>query len=126
VIPAEPRVVVEEVPAGVLPPATVVYLQYQAQIFLVLRSILGFVEVLLGLRFLLMLFGANPGALFFDLVYNLSLPFVFVFDGLFQNPRFGLVTFELTTLFAMLFYLFSYWWVVRLIRLLAPPPLLRH
>ena len=126
VVPEEPQVVVEQVPNSALTPAVVLHLQRQAQVFLVARSILGFIEILLGLRFLLSLFGANPGAIFFDLVYNLSMPFVFLFEGLFRNPSYGTMVFELTTLFAMLFYLLGYWWLVRIVRLLATPPMVRH
>ncbi len=125
VVPVEPPVVVDEVPPMALTPEQVLHLQRQAQLFLAMRVILAFVEIVLGLRFVLALFGANQGALFFDLVTTLSTPLVFLFDGLFRNPAAGNVVFELTTLFAMIFYALLYWWIVRLVRLLSTAPVVR-
>ncbi len=126
VVPVEPPIVEEELPPAALTPEMVIRLQRQAQVFLALRTVLGFIEIVLGLRFLLALFGANPESMFYTLVYDLSVPFVFLFEGLFRNPASGPVVFELTTLFAMLFYLFAYWWGVRLVRLLLTPPVIRR
>ena len=43
----------------------------------------GFIEVLIGLRFLLRLFGANPASGFVSWIYGWSTPFVSPFAGIF-------------------------------------------
>ena len=65
------------------------------------------IELLLFLRFLLMLFGANHSNLFALLVNTLSYPFRFIFNGLFNPaiPLIGRIVIEWSTLFAMLVYL---------------------
>lgn len=67
--------------------------------------ILGTIEVLLAFRFLLKLFGANPGAGFSSFIYGITYPFATPFLSVFQNSRIvsGSV-FEWTTLLAMLVY----------------------
>jgi hypothetical protein len=46
----------------------------------------GMLEILLGLRFFLRLFGANPENEFAQLIHNLSAPFVAPFSTLFISP----------------------------------------
>lgn len=46
-------------------------------------------EILLGLRFLLRLLGANPQNEFARLINNLSTPFIAPFSTLFISPTFG-------------------------------------
>jgi YggT family protein len=43
----------------------------------------GFIEIIIGLRFLFRLLGANPGSAFVDWVYAWSTPFVTPFAGVF-------------------------------------------
>ncbi|MEA2701478.1 MAG: hypothetical protein QOE22_187 [Candidatus Parcubacteria bacterium] len=71
--------------------------------------ILGIIEALLAFRFLLRLFGANPGAGFTDLIYTLSYPFAAPFLAVFKATRVSGSVFEWTTLLAMLVY-----WLVAL------------
>jgi hypothetical protein len=49
----------------------------------ILYAILGFIEVLLGTRFIFRLLGANPANAFVELVYDLSTPLVAPFAGIF-------------------------------------------
>jgi YggT family protein len=49
----------------------------------------GALQLLLGLRFLLQLSGANRDNLFARFIYNFSAPFAAPFDGLFNPPTFG-------------------------------------
>jgi YggT family protein len=51
--------------------------------------LLGSLEILLGLRFLLRLFGANPQNEFARLINNLSVPFIAPFSTLFISPTTG-------------------------------------
>lgn len=57
--------------------------------------ILGFVEFLLGFRFILKMLAANPASGFATLVYALSYPFALPFLGLFPSLRSGGVIFEM-------------------------------
>ena len=72
-------------------------------------------EVLLGFRFLLKLFGANPGAGFTELIYTFSsiplAPFRFVFS----NNAVGSSVFEWSTLLAMAVYWVLVWGIIKLI-----------
>jgi YggT family protein len=51
--------------------------------------LVGALEILLGLRFLLRLFAANPQNEFARLINNLSAPFIAPFSTLFVSPTFG-------------------------------------
>ncbi len=51
--------------------------------------LVGALEILLGLRFLLRLFGANTQNEFARLINNLSAPFIAPFSTLFISPVFG-------------------------------------
>jgi hypothetical protein len=65
----------------------------------------GILLAILGLRFLLMLLGANSGAGFADFIYSVSHPFVSPFFGLFNyKEQFGANRFEFETLIAMAVY----------------------
>jgi ascorbate-specific PTS system EIIC-type component UlaA len=80
--------------------------------------ILGVIEVVLALRFLLALLGANRANGFADLVFNISYPFAAPFFGLFSyTPTYGNSQFEMSTLVAMLVYALVAWGIVKLIRL---------
>src|SRR5579883_650406 len=64
-------------------------------------------EVVLALRFLLKLIGANPSNPFTGFLYSLSNIFLFIFNGIVTNPTFGPAhaeVFEVTTLIAMIVY----------------------
>lgn len=76
---------------------------------LIVYGIGGFIEVLVGLRFLLRLLGANPASGFVQWIYNWSTPFVSPFAGIFgQNASVtgrGVVTtsvFDWTALIALI------------------------
>lgn len=52
----------------------------------ILYAVVGFIELLVGLRFLFLLFGANPATAFVSWIYTWSEPFVAPFYGIFgQN-----------------------------------------
>lgn len=51
-----------------------------------ISAIFGFIEILVGLRFLFRLIGANPNSPFVHWIYSWSAPFVAPFAGIFgQN-----------------------------------------
>jgi hypothetical protein len=76
----------------------------------------GALGVLLLLRVVLRLFGANPNNEFAQVIYGLSNPFVAPFDNLFGNPVPGRSqVFETNTLVAIVAYALLAWLVGRLI-----------
>lgn len=77
----------------------------------IIYAIGGFIEVLIGLRFIFRLLGANPGNDFVNWIYGWSTPFVKPFAGIFgQNATVtgqGVVTtsvFDWTALIALVVY----------------------
>ncbi len=67
--------------------------------------ILFVVELFLGLRLVLRLFGANPSADFVEWIYAMSRPLLEPFIGAFPSPAIeGGFVLEFTTLFAMIVY----------------------
>lgn len=85
----------------------------------VIYYLLGLIEVLLGLRFLFMLLGANPRSGFTAFLYMISGIFISPFTGIF-NPltTAGLVSrsvFDPATIVAMLIYALAAWGIVRLL-----------
>ena len=70
-------------------------------------------EALLGFRFLLKLFAANPNNLFASMVYAASDVLVYPFHNLVRNPAIGNGVFEFTTIIAILLYLFLTWLVIQ-------------
>jgi hypothetical protein len=85
--------------------------------------VLGVLEIILLLRFLFRLLGANQGSSFVVFLYNLSHVFVVPFYGIFNDPTFGNSVFEITTLIAMLIYALLAWGIVSLGRLIFAPKL---
>ena len=70
----------------------------------VIWFIVGVINTIIGLRFVLLLFGANRDVPFTDFIYSISEPFVAPFAGMFGQPVYGKAVFELSSLFAMLIY----------------------
>jgi hypothetical protein len=66
--------------------------------------ILGVIEALLLIRFILKFLGANASATFTSLIYTLTYPFAAPFLGVFRLTRIVGTTIEWTTLLAMLVY----------------------
>ena len=84
-----------------------------------LRWVLVVLEVLLLLRFLLKLIGADPANPFASFLYSLSGIFQFPFKGLVPDPVYGTTTvhvFEWTTLIAMAVYALFFWIIWLLLR----------
>lgn len=74
--------------------------------------------ILLGLRFVLSLLGANTTNAFANCVYTVSYPFVAPFFGLFSHDQvYGVAHIEIYTLVAMAVYALVAWGIARLITL---------
>jgi hypothetical protein len=84
--------------------------------------VLGVLEVVLALRFILLLTAANPAAGFVSLVYAVSGPFVWWFNGIFRVPREGNAVFDANILIAMAVYALIAWGITRLLALTVEPP----
>ena len=94
-------------------------------LFMVIRivwSILGLLEILLGLRFMLKLIAANPDSGFAALIYGITGPFVAPFAGLIGTPMSGRIILEAITLVAMGIYALIFWGVVYVINLVTDRP----
>jgi hypothetical protein len=82
--------------------------------------IVGFIDVLIAIRFLLKLFGANP-APFVRFMYDVTWPLVAPFHGIFNTAQEGRSILEPESLVAMAIYALIGWGIVSLIRLLNRP-----
>jgi hypothetical protein len=84
--------------------------------------VLGVLEVILLLRFIFRLLGANEGNSFIMFLYSLSHVFVAPFRGIFSNPVLSSKSvFEISTLIAMLVYALLAWGIVSLGRVIFVP-----
>lgn len=92
------------------------------QVNRVIWSVLGLVEVLLGLRFILKLMGANPDSGFGTFMYGITGLFVMPFTGLTPSWEAGAAILEVSTLVAMLVYALFFWGVVYVIRIALDRP----
>jgi len=93
-----------------------------AQFVRVMWFMVGLLEGLLAVRFLLAIMGANPANAFAALVYGLTAPFVAPFRTLFATPAAGGSTVELYSLVAMLVYFLAWWTIVRLLSVVTSRP----
>jgi cation transport ATPase len=83
--------------------------------------VLAVLEVILFLRFLFRLLGANQGNAFIMFLYDLSHVFVGAFNGIFNDQALGRSVFETSTLVAMLIYALIAWGIVSLARVVFVP-----
>ena len=82
--------------------------------------IFGVIEVLIGIRFVLKLLGANSEAAFVKLVYGVSNVFVSPFNSIFGTQRVSGATFEWSALVAIAIYALIAWGIVALVRAVSP------
>jgi hypothetical protein len=90
-----------------------------------LRRITGLIQLafvalngLIGIRFLLKLMAANPANPFTQLVYFITTPFLWLFQGITYTPSFQGIQIEFFSLIAIVVYSLICWIIVRLIRIL--------
>jgi len=91
----------------------------------IIWAVLGLLEVLLGLRFLLKLIAANPDSGFAVLIYGITGLFIAPFALLVGTPTAGGVIFEATTLIAMAIYALLFWGIVSVVRIAVNRPIAR-
>ncbi len=85
-------------------------------------AILGLLEILLGLRFLLKLIAANPNSGFAVFIYGITKPFLAPFTALVGTPTSGGTILVVTTLIAMAVYALLFWFIVRVVRIATNRP----
>ncbi len=83
--------------------------------------LVGLLEILLVLRFILRLLGANTGNTFAAFILNLSQPFIAPFSTLFVSPvtQGGGSIFDVNVLIAMVVYALLGWIVVSIVRFIG-------
>lgn len=86
----------------------------------VIWFIAGLISVIIALRFVFLLLGANRGAGFTDFIYNVSAPFVAPFVGIFGEPAYGISVFEVSSLLAIAIYLLIAWGIAKLFTIARP------
>jgi hypothetical protein len=81
----------------------------------IVQYILGLVEALLAIRFVLSLLGANRGNAFAELIYSITAPLVSPFSGLLGYQfEAGVARLEIETLIAMAVYALVGWGISKL------------
>jgi hypothetical protein len=90
-----------------------------------LRRITGLIQLgfgvlngLIGLRFLLKLMAANPVNPFASLIYFVTSPFLWMFQGLTRTPAFEGIEIEFFSLIAIVVYSLIGWVVIQLLWIL--------
>jgi len=89
------------------------------QINRILYTVLGILEILLGLRFLLKLIAANPDSGFTVFIYGITGVFIAPFRAILGTPTFGGSSLEVTTLVAMAVYALLFWVLARVFQIAA-------
>jgi len=83
--------------------------------------IVAFIDVLVAIRFVLKLFGANVGAPFVRFMYDVTWPLVAPFHGIFNTTQQGRSILEPESLVAIAIYSLIGWGIVSAIRLMTRP-----
>ena len=83
--------------------------------------LVGLIDVILVIRFVMKLLAANTSSGFVSFMYNLSEPLVAPFRGIFGTPAAGGSVLEPASLVAIVIYSLIGWGIVALIRLLTAP-----
>jgi YggT family protein len=96
--------------------------QGMEQVNRIMYTILGILEIGLGLRLVLKLIAANASSGFADFIYGITSPFVAPFAGLLGTPSSGGTILEITTLIAMAVYALFFWIVLQVIAVIMARP----
>ncbi len=88
------------------------------RVWQVIWMVLGLVEGLLVIRFLLRLLGANPGAGFAQFIYGVTALPMAPFVALFPSPSYQGSVLEITSIVAMIVYALLAWVIFQIVLLL--------
>lgn len=93
---------------------------YNSRAVMAVWYIVGLIDVLIAIRFLLKLLGANP-APFVRFIYDITWPLVSWFHGIFNTDQVGRAVFEPESLVAIAVYSLIGWGIVSFIRIMSRP-----
>ena len=93
---------------------------YNYRVIQVIWWVVGFIDTLIAIRFLLKLFGANP-APFVRFIYDVTWPLVAPFHGIFNTNQVGRTVLEPESLVAIAIYTLIGWGIVSLVRIISRP-----
>lgn len=93
--------------------------EYNNRAIQVVWWLVGFVDILLGIRFLLKLLGGSTVSGFVTFMYNITQPLVAPFHGIFNTAVQGRSILEPESLVAIAIYSLIGWGIVSLIRMLT-------
>lgn len=82
--------------------------------------VFGAIAIILGLRFVLKLLGANADAGFVEIVYSLAAPFMAPFEAVFQTQQVEGAVFEWSVLLAIVVYMLLAWGIASLVAAVTP------
>ncbi len=80
--------------------------------------VVGFINVVLALRIVFLLFNAQQSG-FTGALYSITRPFVMAFNGIFPAPSQGNTYFDTAALVAIIIYSLASWGIVTLIRIIS-------
>ena len=86
----------------------------------VIWFIAGVISVLVAIRFILLLLGANQNAGFVDFIYGITGALVAPFAGIFGQPTYGQFMFDWSSVLAIAVYCLIAWGLAKLITLARP------
>lgn len=89
------------------------------RVYQIAYYILWIIEVLLLVRFIFRLLGANPANGFVDFLYTITAPLIAPFVGIFESPAIEEAAFETATLVAMLIYAIVVYAIIKLISIIT-------
>jgi YggT family protein len=92
------------------------------QINRILWTVLGILEIMLGLRFVLKLIAANPESGFSVFVYGFTGAFMAPFNALLGTPSYKGAILEANALVAMAVYALLFWVIARIIQIAVDRP----
>lgn len=82
--------------------------------------VIGVINALIAIRFILLLLGANHDAGFVDFIYSITNILIAPFIGIFGTPTYGKSVFEIASLLAIIIYSLIGWGIAKLISLANP------
>ena len=81
--------------------------------------VIGIIEALIAIRFILKALGANPDAGFAAFIYNVTYPLILPFIGLFGTPQAGGSVLELHSITALIVYALVGWLLAKILWLMT-------
>ena len=95
------------------------YAPYTNPTIAVIWWVVGLIDTLIAIRFLLKMFGANTTSAFVRFMYELTAPLVAPFHGIFNTASQGRSVLEPESIVAVIIYTLVGWGIVSLLRLVS-------